>query len=472
MKRILESFALLLAFTFLICSCTPEQTEYKIEDITTFATVEGRVSYSVGMNYVNNHYLAEEILPAEGKVIHLEIPYSYYQTGATGVKDYSAVIDAEGRFSFQVPIVRGQAATLRLFMDDFIGQKRYFKKMEGGQPTFETATTVYSLSRSISGIEAGNIKTNTYRCTALTEQRDVLFKESVPIVGTVTKSVENGYLSGALVAADGANLLVKVDYPSFINKSGVSVPATSVEYGVTTDQLGAFKMDIPMRDLSQEVVQVTLTPVSYVENSYKHYPNADGSVTQISGVRGGNSEVYSNVNVHKLEGIEYIVKSNIGFVPFSPAPSTYHTNLLGWQTPSASQKMVPVSGTLYLAMEEVVGSTIKGEWTRSKAKGYSVRIGSDDYLFATASDGRFEIRYPVAKSATAANIQIVSEQVSDFYHYTTPVVGELIGGYYSPMSATSFNIKDGEIKTGSIYMRFNPTITPSNWWSITWTEPK
>ena len=92
--------------SLLLAGCQEDQSEFKLESITDLASISGTVYYSTGVDTVGNDYTYDILKPAVGRKVFVEVAYSQYQSGnGNGSKIYETVIDDNGNFTIQIPMV-------------------------------------------------------------------------------------------------------------------------------------------------------------------------------------------------------------------------------------------------------------------------------------------------------------------------------------------------------------------------------
>lgn len=91
-----------LCATLAFASCEKEQSELNLDQLSGKATVSGTVYYDPGVNPETN--MPDSYVPKANAQVMLSINYSQYNQAAVGKQQYIATTDAEGKYSFEIPV--------------------------------------------------------------------------------------------------------------------------------------------------------------------------------------------------------------------------------------------------------------------------------------------------------------------------------------------------------------------------------
>lgn len=107
-----KNLFLVLAAGLLLAGCQEKQTPaLSIDDITTFATISGTISYEMAVDTVPDAMLSMTVvkydtLPLTNQTVEIKVDASQYSQNVWGIyKTFSAVTDSLGHFDIQVPVL-------------------------------------------------------------------------------------------------------------------------------------------------------------------------------------------------------------------------------------------------------------------------------------------------------------------------------------------------------------------------------
>ncbi len=152
----MKKFFIAALAALVLVGCQHEQSQLNLADISTSATIQGTLLYDGG--YVaEGSALTTANLPAEGVEVVAEVPYSAYDTQATGTKQFVTKTDADGKFSFKIPVGQ-RAITIAIYAREFTAE---YNKLKDAYGKLIPATATYKHSGTSTTVKAGDITTLT-----------------------------------------------------------------------------------------------------------------------------------------------------------------------------------------------------------------------------------------------------------------------------------------------------------------------
>ena len=409
----------LAAFAIALVGCKKEQSELSLDNIKDVATVSGYVSYSTGQQATEGNYSAEIMVPAVGRTVYVDIPYSSYKAGATGTKTFSTVVDSLGNYSFSIPVPAVGVAGATLRFEEFSAEQSLYQRMEEGQPVFETRMCKFTLVPPSDALPT-TLKPEHYIVKALCYDREEIdmkdYAETAVLSGSLLLPYETGYRSGAYKAAADCQVEITIvdgeDHAEYLAAiaQGLSPKApTEFTYGTTTNAQGAFTLNLPIKNLKKgfRVVNADITPKA--ESAFTHYINLEGNTTKLSGVYKlresltlfNVSEVIEGVACHIGERpLEFKPGYNNGIAP-EQVPATWEPDLAGWvfaeQGFSSMTASSTLTGSVAVARETAFGM---GDYTTTPQtvtiRG-AVPPYDNGFVVLTKADGSFQLTIPTAE---------------------------------------------------------------------------
>lgn len=453
-------------FSLIMAGCGEDQSSLSIESINDFATIKGKVVYSPGQEFTDGKYIIDKkAAPRAGLRVFVEVNYSAYKSGATGVKIFEGTIGAGGEYSIQVPVVStGIQAKVRL--EEFEGQWTYYDKMVGGQPQFKSKDTRYYYSEQLS------LQPKTLKLKNIEYQREyadqlVGYDEQVLFTGNVKLLYEKGFKDGAEKNAEGANVQFHVVYPD----------QKDYFFGATTDASGNYSINIPVKKRGDQLT-VTAYASSFLDTQFNHYATP-GNATQIGGIYYTSNMITSPVQTEAVEGVNMLMGTlYMAFNPLSPAPESWTKDLAGWVKINEYNQKASVSGTLNMA-KETAFKTGSYDVAGNKMVKVSIRYSTGmerDFVVSTNSAGEYKFTVPLKlkdEAFTVVDVFAEAFESVDFKHYTnmSGVVSTLSGTYRTGVTPENVLISPSGLDNviyvlGNTYMNFTPFLpTPETWTS-------
>lgn len=302
MKKIY--FLMTALATFLLWSCSEDQSEVSMESFRNSATIQGKVTYSAGVDYVDGKYLVGVTKGAAGKRLVVEVPLSAYGSNNSGVKQFETMVGEDGSFSLSIPVPNSGISNATVRLDDFIETVKTFDKQENGQPVFKETECVFNMSSSVN-LRAGGLEIRNFICQSTPIAVADTYKDYVPVKGSVVMQVEREYLRGEYVAAANKNLHLQVAYPD----------GSSFTFGLTTNASGDFTLNLPVKNSSVAgSYQFNVLPLSFGLEKFAHY-EADDSRVLIDGYYQYRA-VQTSLYLNGVAGMSYELPTfDLNFIP-------------------------------------------------------------------------------------------------------------------------------------------------------------
>lgn len=319
----LTSWAAIMLAVATLTSCTKEQSELSIDDIKGRATIMGSLCYSEGQAFNNNQF--EELLqPAAGVTVAIKIANSSLDPNgnAQGMTTYETTTDSEGKYSIQIPVVDNTQITIQ--PTSFIGQRTLVTDWNNNAPVFETEEVIFNITGMQETVSPGDIiaKDNMYSFTP----RD--FVEPFGEVETLNGKIGIGKLYQDNTqrywdVQSGINVIVTVTYN--YTEEGSDMVRT---FGATTNALGEFSVNIPVKEKGETLKRLTIVPVSFYYSGFVHYTGV-AKWEELDGVYelgGTYSGVYTNFTFPTIENITRIVYASMVFTGLDGTYTDYNWN--------------------------------------------------------------------------------------------------------------------------------------------------
>ena len=157
MRKIFILLAVAVSAVMCFASCTKEQSEINPDSIPGKATITGTFFYSSGQSYSPASGFSEEIVPAAGVNVYVDVDNSGFKEGAEGYTTYETVTDETGTYSVTIPAT-ASGVSISVRADDFVAEATVVDGQENGSPVFRTGEAIYRLDGyDKDGIKPGKI---------------------------------------------------------------------------------------------------------------------------------------------------------------------------------------------------------------------------------------------------------------------------------------------------------------------------
>lgn len=262
MKKIL--FATLAAIALIGCQ---KQSELNFSDITTSATIKGKVMYEVGYKVDGTQYIYEMLPAAEVEVV-AKINYSEYSTDAKGVKQIVAKTNAEGYYELAIPV--GQKA-INLTVEPRGFEGTYSGNLNESGSVLPTNAYFKAAEKSVS-VLAGEIKVlDDFKMAPEVETAITSRNMQVQIAGKVKVQAEEAVydskdeIMGSKQGSAPASCKVRItfsnsDYSEKITYNDITV--TDGEYSLTASLFDVWSLDM---------TNVLVEALPYTTTEFQHY---------------------------------------------------------------------------------------------------------------------------------------------------------------------------------------------------------
>lgn len=301
----ITSWAIGLLAVSLLTGCSKEQSELSIENIPGRATIVGSLSYSQGQAYSSGQF-SELLSPASGVKVSIMISNASLAPNgsAQGYTVCETTTDVNGKYSIEIPAVNNTQIIIK--PASFIGNRTLVTGWEENKPIMETEEVVFSLNNIQETVSPGDIvvKDEMYSYTPRT------FTEGFGEVAKIKGKIGIGKLyhdnnQRYWDTKSGINVLLTVTYN--YTESEENTP-TNMErmFGATTNANGEFVALIPVKEKGEKLRSLQVTPVSFYENSFKHF-DYTGDPEYLAGTYdagGAYSGYYNNYTFPVIDNIE------------------------------------------------------------------------------------------------------------------------------------------------------------------------
>ncbi len=262
MKKIL--FATVAAIALIGCQ---KQSELNFSDITTSATVKGKVTYEVGYKVEGTQYVSQ-LLPAADVEVVAKIDYSEYSNGAVGTKQVVAKTDASGNYQLVIPV--GQKA-INFTVEPRAFEGAYAGILNESAEVLPTTAFFKAKEQSVS-VLAGEVKVLSDfemkpDVVAPIDSRNMQIKVTGKVKVQVEEATTNSAkdITGAKQGTADANCKVRITFSNMNDDNKVIYNEVSVKEGVYT--LTADIYDVWQLDETEILVEA----LPYVTAEFPHY---------------------------------------------------------------------------------------------------------------------------------------------------------------------------------------------------------
>lgn len=310
----ISSWAIGLLAVATLVGCSKEQSELSIDSIQGRATIVGSLCYSQGQAYKDSQF-SELLGPAAGVKVTIQVSNASLAPNgsAQGYTTYEAITDGEGKYSIEIPAVENTSITIK--PASFIGTRTLVADWENNQPVMETEEVVFNLSGMQETVSPGDIlvKDQMYSYTPrnFVEEFGITEKIKGTIgIGRLYRNNTQRYWD----VKSGINVLLTVTYNYTESQAGGQTNMVRL-FGATTNANGEFLVYIPVKEKGETLRSLSITPVSFYEESFKHFDSA-GDPEYLTGTYdagGAYSGYYQNYTFPVLENIENPVYATMIF---------------------------------------------------------------------------------------------------------------------------------------------------------------
>lgn len=310
----ISSWAIGLLAVATLVGCSKEQSELSIDSIQGRATIVGSLCYSQGQAYKDSQF-SELLGPAAGVKVTIQVSNASLAPNgsAQGYTTYEATTDGEGKYSIEIPAVENTSITIK--PASFIGTRTLVADWENNQPVMETEEVVFNLSGMQETVSPGDIlvKDQMYSYTPrnFVEEFGITEKIKGTIgIGRLYRNNTQRYWD----VKSGINVLLTVTYNYTESQAGGQTNMVRM-FGATTNANGEFLVYIPVKEKGETLRSLSITPVSFYEESFKHFDSA-GDPEYLTGTYdagGAYSGYYQNYTFPVLENIENPVYATMIF---------------------------------------------------------------------------------------------------------------------------------------------------------------
>lgn len=266
-------FFVALATLALVGCQNQSQSQLDFDDVSGKAVVQGYVYVDRGFKQDGTTLVAVNE-PAEGCEVVVKVPYQEYDANATsGDKLFTAVCDANGFYTIEIPVGQAAITGARIYTRPFVST---YYELTNAQIMEITA----SFPETSTAVDIENGK--TFMAANMVVSKDVTIpnfsrQQVVTLSGQIAERYEkrtwidiDDKTLGYTVSADVQNATKAVQMQlEFVNMSATT--GESLIYNVTTDETGAYNLTVNLFDTwNISDVKVNVTVKSYL-NGVKHY---------------------------------------------------------------------------------------------------------------------------------------------------------------------------------------------------------
>lgn len=399
---------------------------------------------------------------------------------SSGSKAVYVNTDAEGNFSFELPVKNGENPRITIgHLKQNITHYLSDGKTEARAGEYSEKASVDKVSWNELGI-VYNKFTPTNVANWFEDLAGWVVDENLTqkntITGTIYKAVETGFRNGAYQGAAYEPVTVT------ITESG---KATS--FVGATDANGAYSIDVRMRYADEEPSSVVVRP-AFANDGNKtiltHYRRPGSTSTEDVVVSYGAAPAFTSyvegISRWNNRGVDYY---SVKTVYNEENISNWSSNLAGWineklRVENKYAQTLTVRGYVKRAVEKKDGMVWAPKWENDPNRMVSVVVDGTTYDVVTSSNGQFVV--PVQVSKIASNYVISVRPANDeknvsFIHYadvtgdTQTVItgryesaGNISNRYFSPDETLI------EVTAPCAKMKFYPVNTPDGWSAYQW----
>ena len=290
MKNLVKRAAwVALPCSVILAGCAKEQSSMNIDDIKTFSTIIGKVSYSGGQAFKDGRFI-ELTENATGKTVFVEVPYSAYKQGASGSKVFTTTINNEGTYEISIPLVSN--ASVAVYAEPFLESYQEFDKMNGEVPQFKPVQCLFSTNHTTVAASPNKKHLQNFTYTSQLLNDGEPYKAVALLQGKAAKGIEKDYSSKVFQYAASLNVVVTVSYGNNVSR----------KFGAVTDTSGVYRITIPAHDENFTFPSITIEGVPFTD-SIKHYTSTDSVI--MKGHYAAAQQTLTNVKPTYVSGVPY-----------------------------------------------------------------------------------------------------------------------------------------------------------------------
>ncbi len=269
------------AAAFALASCSEDQTEFSVSNVPGRAKITGTIVYNQGTTIENGRF-SYNYKPLASHEVILEVPNSYYKSGAQGVTVFSTNTNADGKYTFDIPAtdLYGNGT---ISIRPFEGTTTTIKVVDQ-KPKAETAQAIFRGSVEVDikdrGLEIKNFQCIPYSVGVIPESftKSVAFKTVIGQNMEYKTPITPLYNSNNTITGYSDARVNKVWQPASGVDFVVAVSVSGVDFSVygTTDSKGECTLQIPVDNIPA-TLDCRITPVSYL-GKYTHYVRGEKPV--------------------------------------------------------------------------------------------------------------------------------------------------------------------------------------------------
>lgn len=270
-------FFVALATLALVGCQNQSQSQLDFDDVSGKAVVQGYVYVDRGFKQDGTTLVAVNE-PAEGCAVVVKVPYQEYDANATsGDKMFTAVCDANGFYTVEIPVGQAAITGARIYTRPFVGTYYELTNAQIMETTasFPETSTAVDIENGKTFMAANMVVSKDVTIPNLSRQQVVTLSgqiaeryEKRTWIDVTDKTLGDTVSAGVQDATKAVQLQLE-----FVDMSNPS--SERLIYNVTTDATGAYNLTVNLFDtwnISDVVVEVTAKSyLNEVTHYYKRY---------------------------------------------------------------------------------------------------------------------------------------------------------------------------------------------------------
>lgn len=399
--------------------------------------------------------------------------------------DVCVATDAEGKFSFELPIEKNAEPEIRV--GSLVGEftfTHYFRKETKDKELKIQSKEIDGSYVYLSSTDKGEWnELGTIYCGFRPEsQLDDWYANlagwavgeklsSKNVSGTILVAKESGFRAGIYEGVPYQPVTITI------------VDGGTRSFVGATDKTGKYNIGVLVRYPDEGPSLITVTPDFGSSMIMTHYRRPDNSTTEEVEVRCGRgfSSYIEGLNAWYERGENYYPVSAVN----AGSVTNWSENLVGWLTKkqeveSRYTKTLKISGVVKRAVEESEVGIWTEKWEKDPYRLVRAIVDGTAYDIATQNNGSFSfsIRVPeTEKDGDTHNVTIIPQEDEKdvaFKHHADKrgnAMEYITGKYYSAENIKNTDIvsKNDEINIEtSAKMLFRPATTPQGWSEYNW----